>query len=168
MKKVFALVLFSIGQIVSGQENNPEQIDSKVNVIESNTELSFSEFDWVELTGIVTDGGGVLKIWSNDDTIHKIIEEIGFSYGRLTTTIYLSNQTPIKIIETEENFERTNDGFKYSVLEEVFRKEYYVFDWEREEGETNTIGKRFMSEEGCSNYEIYDPILERAKKAITK
>lgn len=168
MKKAFAIILFSIGLVMFGQENRLEQIDHQMNSINSNAELSFSEYDWGKLTGIATDGGGILKVWMNNNIMYKIVEEIGLSYGRRTTTIYLINQTPIKVIETEENFERTNDGYKHSKLEEVFKKEFYVFDWELAEGKIKTTGKRVMSEGGCSHFEDYEPILERAKKAILK
>jgi hypothetical protein len=62
-----------------------------VKSIESDSTLEKTEFDWVELTGITTDGGGILKVWRNENQICKIVEEIGFSYGRIMTIIYLNN-----------------------------------------------------------------------------
>jgi hypothetical protein len=62
-----------------------------VKSIESDSTLEETEFDWVELTGITTDGGGILKVWRNENQICKIVEEIGFSYGRIMTIIYLNN-----------------------------------------------------------------------------
>jgi len=114
------------------QLNNFDQIDNKVNSIESDSTLEKTEFDWVELTGITTDGGGILKVWRNEKQIYKIVEEIGLSYGRITTTIYMNNRTPIKIIEIEENFEQNNDGLNYEVLNEVYRETIYVSDWKND------------------------------------
>ncbi|WP_299211588.1 hypothetical protein [uncultured Aquimarina sp.] len=74
MKKAFAIILFSIGFVMFGQENRLEQIDHQVNSINSNAELSLNEYDWVKLTGITTDGGGILKVWMNNNIIHKIVE----------------------------------------------------------------------------------------------
>ncbi|MDY8135454.1 hypothetical protein [Aquimarina sp. 2201CG5-10] len=167
MKKIFTAILLLIELLTFGQENNLEQIDNEVNSINSNSELSINEFDWVELTGIATDGGGILKIWRNNKDIRKIVQEIGISYGRTRTTIYLTNGIPIKVIETEENFERTNNGLNYSKLDQVYKEEFFVFNWEIGEGKIKKTGKRVISEGGCSHFD-YEPIIERAQKAITE
>ncbi|MFD2561163.1 hypothetical protein [Aquimarina rubra] len=168
MKKVLTTILFIIGLLAFGQEDHLEQIDHQVNSINLNSELSVSEFDWVELTGIATDGGGILKIWRKNNDIRKIVQEIGLSYGRIRATIYLTNGIPIKVIETEENFGQTDDGLNYSKLDQVFKQEFFVFNWGMGEGKYKKTGKRVMSEGGCSHFENYEPIIERAKKAIKK
>ena len=108
MKNAFVIILTLIGFLAFGQENNVAQIDRKVKSIESDSTLNETKFDWVELTGITTDGGGILKVCRIEKQICKIVEEIGLSYGRIKTTIYLENGIPIKIIETEENFVKNN------------------------------------------------------------
>ena len=165
MKKTFVFILTLIGFLSFAQENETERIEKLVQSIESDSTLSESEFDWVELTGIATDGGGILNVWRKGNQIVKVYEEIGLSYGRISTTIYFQNGKPIKIIETEENFRLTNQGVVYNELNEVFRAEIYVFDWENDKSEIKRIGKRNMSEGNCSNFD-YEPIFERAKKAI--
>jgi len=167
MRKTFAIILTFIGFLAFGQENNLDQIDKKVNSIESDSTLTLTEFDWVELTGITTDGGGILKVWRNDVQICKIVEEIGLSYGRIKTAIYLNNGLPIKIIETEENFELENGELNYKELNEVFKANIYVYDWGNNDSKIERIGKRVLSEGSCSNFE-YEPIIERAKEAITE
>ncbi|WP_298321205.1 hypothetical protein [uncultured Aquimarina sp.] len=166
MKIIFTTTFLLIGMLTFGQEKNLEKINSEVNSIDLNSELSVHEFDWVQLTGIVTDGGGILKIWKDNDNIHKILQKIGLSYGRIRTRIYFKNGFPIKVIEIEDNFERTSDGLNYSKLEQVFKEEFFVLDWEMGEGKYKTLGKRVMSEGGCSHFESYEPIIERAKKAL--
>ena len=167
MKKAFVIILTLIGFLAFGQENNLDRIDNEVKSIESDSTLVETEFDWAELTGITTDGGGILKVWRNDSQLHKIVEEIGFSYGRVKTTIYLKNEIPIKIIETEENFGFKNDELDYKKLNEVFRATIYVFDWENDMSEIQRIGKRVLSEGTCATFD-YEPSIERAKKATTK
>ncbi|GAA4277309.1 hypothetical protein [Aquimarina mytili] len=167
MKKILTTILFLIGLLTFGQKNNPKQIDLEVNSIDSNSELTITEFDWVELTGMATDGGGILKIWKDNNNIRKVIQEIGLSYGRIRTTIYLTNGIPIKVIETEENFEQTGDGLNYSKLNQVFKQELFVFNWKMGEGKYKKNGKRVMSEGGCSHFD-YEPIIELAEKALTK
>ncbi|HEY9084112.1 MAG TPA: hypothetical protein VIN73_12330 [Vicingaceae bacterium] len=166
MKKTFIIVLSSlIGLLAFGQKNDFVQIDYEVNSIELDSSLVQIEFDWVELTGITTDGGGILTVWQNDKQICKIVEEIGLSYGRIKTTIYLKDEIPIKIIETEENFGLENGELNYGELKEVFRVIIYVLDWENDDSKTEWTGKRIMSEGTCSTFE-YEPIIEQAKKAI--
>lgn len=167
MRKTFVIILTLIGLVTFGQENKLDRIDYKVNFIESDSTLTESEFDWVKLTGIVTDGGGILKLWWNKNQISKIVEEIGLSYGRIRTTIYLESGLPIKIIETEENFGRKNGELNYTELNEVFKVTVYVFDWENDESIIERVGKRVLSEGNCSTFD-YEPILDRAKKATSE
>ena len=154
-----------IGFVTFGQEIKLDRIESEVNSIESDSSLTVSEFDWNELSGITTDGGGILKVWWNKNQICKVVEEIGLSYGRIRTTIYLESGLPIKVIETEENFGHKNGELNYKELNEVFRANIYVFDWENDDGKIERIGKRVLSEGSCSTFD-YEPTLERAKKAI--
>ncbi|NAS30424.1 hypothetical protein GTQ40_05540 [Flavobacteriaceae bacterium R38] len=167
MRKIFVIILTLIEFLVFGQENNLDRIDKEVKSIELNSALEKTEFDWVELTGITTDGGGILKVWSNKKQIYKIVEEIGLSYGRIKITIYLNSGIPIKIIETEENFGRENDELNYRERNEVFRANIYVFDWENDESKIERNGKRVLSEGSCSTFD-YEPIIKRATNAIMK
>ncbi|MDO7174244.1 hypothetical protein [Mariniflexile sp. AS56] len=168
MRETFVIIFTLIGFLTFGQENNLDPIDNKVNSIESDSTLTETEFDWVELTGIASDGGGILKVWRNEKKICKIVEEIGLSYGRIRTIIYLKNGIPIKIIETEENFEIKDNELNYKKLNEVYREIIYVFDWENDSAEIKRIGKRKMSEQSCSMYELAESVMVRAKKATTE
>jgi hypothetical protein len=165
LKKTFVIILTLIGFVTFGQENKLDRINNEVNLINSDSTLIESEFDWAELTGITTDGGGILKMWQNQNQICKIVEEIGLSYGRVSTVIYLESDTPIKIIETEENFGNKDGEINYNELNEVFRANIYIFDWENDDGKIERIGKRVLSEGSCSTFD-YETIIARAKKAI--
>ena len=161
-------VIFVLFQVITfGQEHTLHQIQKKVQDIEKDTSLIMTEVDWVILTGITTDGGGILKVWHQDGQISKIMEEIGLSYGRVRTTIYLDNRVPIKIIETEENFEKNNQGFNYKNLHEVFKVTIHIFNWNEGLEEIERKGKRVFTERPCSTFE-YESTLERAEKAIKK
>lgn len=149
------------------QQNDINWIKDKVNEIENNPDLKRTEFDWVELTGIATDGGGILKVWRSKSQICKIDQEIGLSYGRIRTIIYLERGIPIKIIDTEEKFGQDNGEFHYDELNEVFKATIYVFDWDNNKSKIERIGKRFLSKGNCSTFE-YEPILEQAEKATSQ
>ncbi|PHR87937.1 MAG: hypothetical protein COA80_18465 [Leeuwenhoekiella sp.] len=165
MKQTFVIVLTLVGFLSFAQVNETVRIDKLVESIKADSTLTESEFDWVKLTGIATDGGGILKVWRNRNQIVKVYEEIRLSYGRISTEIYLNNGEPIKIIEIEENFSLTNHGVEYDELNEVFRAVIYLFDWESDKSKIERIGERNMSEGNCSSFD-YEPIIERAKKAI--
>ncbi|WP_431167110.1 hypothetical protein [Tenacibaculum halocynthiae] len=167
MRKAFVIIFALIGFLAFGQENNLDRIDNEVKSIESDSTLVETEFDLAELIEITTDGGGILKVWRNEKQICKIVEEIGLSYGRIRTIIYVSNGIPIKIIETEENFGHENGELNYKELNEVFNATIHIFDWENDESKIVRIGKRVLSEGSCSTFD-YESIIERAKKAITE
>lgn len=167
MKNTFIITLMLIGFLAYGQEKNVDQIDTKVNAIESNSSLVQREFDLAKLSGVTTDDGWILKVWQHEKQLYKIVEEIALSYGRIKTVMYLNNGIPIKIIEIEENFSQKNGELNYKELNEVFRVTIYVFDWENDQSTIQRIGERIFSEGSCSTFE-YEPIIERAKKAITE
>jgi hypothetical protein len=170
LKENLIIILTLIGFVAFGQENKLDQIKDHVESIESDSTLTLTEFDWVELTGITTDGGGILKVWRNENQIYKIVEQIGLSYGRVSKTIYLKDGVPIKIIDKEENWFYIDDSLKidYSKgLKEVFKATIYVFDWESDDAKIEQVGERVMSEGTCSTFD-YEPIVKSAKKAIVE
>tara|TARA_R110000765_G_scaffold125523_1_gene223074 strand:+ start:745 stop:1425 length:681 start_codon:yes stop_codon:yes gene_type:complete len=144
-----------------------DSIEAKARKIEYDPTLVKKEFDLMELTGVVTDGGRILQVWLNKNQISKIYEEIGLSYGRVATTIYVDNGSPIKIIETEENFGHDNGELNFEELNQVFKATIYVLDWENNNTKIERIGKRVLSEDSFSTFD-YEPIIERARKAILK
>ena len=167
LRKTF-IIIGLIGILAFGQENILVRIDNEVNSIEADSTLLKTEFDLMELTGITTDGGGILKVWRKEKQICKIVEEIGLSYGRIRTMIYLENGYPIKIIETKENFGIKDNKLNYKELKEVYREVIYVFDWENDSAEIQRIGKRKMSKQSCSMYELAETLIEKAKKATAE
>ncbi len=144
------------------QQNDLTWIKNRVNEIDESNDLIKTEFDWNEITGTATDGGGTLTVWQNKNYIIKIEQEIGLSYGRIRTIIYLDKGVPIKIIDTEENF-----GYDKSELNEVFKGTIYVFEWENDNSKIERIGKRVLSEGSCSTFD-HEPVLERAEKATSE
>ncbi len=171
---IFIILLVFVGFSLFGQEKAIISIDDEVRSIEANEALNKKAFDWAELQGISTDGGGILEVWWKGSQIYKVKEEVGLSFGSVTKTIYLKTGKPIKIIETEENFEQTSNGFNYEDLKEVYKEIVYVFDWENYTWKNpklskKQIGKRKFSEDGgCKWYDGIKETLVLAKKAITK
>lgn len=152
-----------------GQDARTKQIDISVGLINSNDKLTLNEIDANEVYNQTFDGGGTIKIYSDSDNIFKIEQEIGLSYGRQTTIIYLTNGKPIQIIDREENFKLKDDKttLDYSKLTQVFEATIYVFNWDKGDSKVNYKGKRVLSEGTCSNFE-YEPLIEIAVKQLEK
>lgn len=165
MKNHILFLLIFIGFISFGKEKSLDQVECLVYAIDSDTTLIKLEYDWMELSEYTTDGGGVLKVWRDKEQIRKIVEEIGLSYGQVKTTIYLQDDLPIKIIETEENFGFQDGEINYTELFEVYSAEIYVYDWEMDDSEIVQKGKRNLSDGTCSMYE-YESVIELAKKTM--
>ena len=128
MKKVLLnLMLLWIASATYGQSDPIDQISANVEAIDLNSELTIDEFDATKVYGHAFDGGGEIEIYQLDGQIQKIHEQIGLSFGRITTIIYLENSKPILIIDREENFKRKDDGsFDYSTLNKVFEAQIYI------------------------------------------
>ena len=128
MKKVLLnLILLWVTSATYGQSDLIDQISADVKAIDSNSELTIDEFDPTKVYGNAFDGGGEIEIYQLDGQIQKIHEQIGLSFGRITTIIYLENSEPILIIDREENFKRKDDGsFDYSTLNQLFEAQIYV------------------------------------------
>lgn len=168
MKTIYFIILFLFCLLAIGQSKESLQIEKIVEAIDLDQNYLIKEKGLNEQNGRTTDGGAQLKIWTKGGEMFKIVEEIGLSYGRLSTIIYLKNDQPIKIIEIEENYRLSDGEINFKELREVYKAVFYVYDWELDEGEVIRSGKRIMSEMSCSNYELVEPILEEAKSLLLK
>jgi hypothetical protein len=132
MKRLTIILFIFLTQLhpALSQDKLMNQIDQQVKKIERNQEIQVKEFDAREVFGHAIDGGGSIKIHLDQDEIKKIEQEIGLSYGRVTTLMYLVDGKPIKIIDREENFPILSDqtGLDYSTLNKVFEGNIYIFN----------------------------------------
>lgn len=150
-----------------GTQDTIGQIDKTVALIDNNTTLLVKEFDTAEIYPQAYDGGGSITVHADQHELKKISQVIYLSFGRITTTIYFDGDQPIKIMEREENFEWNEDllDWDFSVLNQVFQTDIYVFDWEMEQSESITQGKRNLSEGSCAVFD-YEPLVELGKRLV--
>jgi hypothetical protein len=153
-----------------GQQSKVERIAMEVEYIENDATLTFEKYDFSKLTGVHTDGGGILKVWHKEKQISKIYEEIGLSYGRIKTTIYLKNDEVIKIIEIEENFPFSKNEIDITKLDKVFRVDIFVFGPDKNiaglyDYKLIRNGNRVISDGFCELSDFFSTI-DRAEKAI--
>jgi hypothetical protein len=144
-------------------------IDSQARQIDSNKSLTIKTFDANEVYETVFDGGGEINVYLKSGQPVKVEQNIGLSYGRLTTIIYLKDGLPTKVIEREENFKTKDDqsGLDYTKLNQVFEATVYFTNWDKDESKVLKKGKRKFSEGECSNL-AYEPLVRRAKNLINK
>lgn len=166
---ILTIVLSGLYFYCFGQDERTKQIDITVGLINNNDNLIVNEFDANGVYNQTFDGGGTIKIYSDKGNISKIEQEIGLSFGRLTTIIYLTNGKPIQIIDREENFKLKDDNttLDYSKLTRVFEATIYVFNWDNDDSKIINKGKRVLSEGTCSNFE-YEPLIGIAEKLLKK
>lgn len=168
MKKVktFTLILILVGIISFGQENKFDEINNKIILVDLDSTLTKLEFKLNESDSIV------LRVWSNNKRIFKIERQINVDYGEIKSTIYLDEDKPIKIIESEQVYYFLPDSIAqikgYGIdLKEEFRAVSYITNWNTKDREL-IIGK--PTDEKNILYELskYDGIVRKAKNLIKK
>jgi hypothetical protein len=89
--------------------------------------------------------------------------------GHASTTFYFENDIPIKITEIEKNYKWDDEKseFDYTKLEEVFRWEYYIFNYDYDQGEITRIGEPRFTKPTCGLFE-YEPTIELIKEYAKK
>ena len=170
MRKLVLLLYVSIvlNGNVSGQADIFNQIGSEVAKIDKDTTLSRITEDAEVIYKQAFDGGGYLTVWHRGSEIRKIEQQIGLSYGRLTTTLYLQDSIPIYITEKEENFQREQDSIQYGgPLIVVYEVKLFILDWSNDRSGKVETGTRIISEGTCSSYE-YEQMMEEAMNLIKR
>jgi hypothetical protein len=168
MKQIMAIsILLLLTITVTGQADSLDLIQKIADKIDNDTNLVVKEFDATKVYNQAFDGGGTIKLYSDGNGLRKIKQEIGVSFGRLTTIVYFENGRPIKLIEKEENFKWLEDqtGWDYTALHQIFQADIYVFDWETDKNRTIIEGKRNLSEGSCVIFE-YEPLIELGQKLM--
>lgn len=165
---LLSLCLFS-GFKLLGQTDSIVVIDDLTKDIDNSPMISKATFSASEVYRQITDNGGEIIVLYEGENIFKITQEIGLSWGFISTTFYFKDDLPIKIIEIERNF-RWNENeskFDYTKLDQVFYWEYYIFDYDRDQGVINRTGDPVFSEPVCGLYEYEDEI-ERIRSYYLK
>jgi len=163
--RLLALIFCSIISLCAhAQELDTVAIKAIVQQIDNTAELDSTVHDWSQLTGVVTDGGAELISWRNNGEVVKVFQQVGLSFGRITTTIYLHDSEPIMAIETEENFGFDDQGeIDYTSLKLVYQEtNFYYKEDPPYSGEYDLYnrhtGKRVLSEQYCSSSELLHPL----------
>ncbi len=150
------------------QELSVSEIQREVERINSDIGLTFHIFDANRIFNQITDGGGSFEVWLDKGQIKKITQIIFLSNGQFITTVYLKNEQPLLISETEKHFqwEETYSGFDYDRrLKTDYSELIYSFHWEKDPIYVETRGESLRKETICGISD-YSGLLETAKKLI--
>lgn len=152
IRLILTCLFIAVSEQTYAQDALLASIDKNIVTVESNRNLIVKEINFTETDSQQADGGRMLWLYGEDDELVKMVDMIGYSYGRITTIVYLKQAKPVLIIYREENFAWNKDstGWDYKSLHQVFESKMYVFDWENEEGKTFNTGSRVFSDDVCS------------------
>ncbi|NKI31513.1 hypothetical protein [Croceivirga thetidis] len=167
MKKIFLLaplLLFFISGFSQLRKQN--DIDKEVRDIEKNQKLRIKEYDREDLLGMDY-GEGIIKVWSSGGEILKIEERVNLAFGISKELVYFADGLPIKIVEVEENFKKTKNGFDKNRLEEVFRTEIYVLGKAKSKIENYYITKEELGQRFFTRKNDFSDYLEPYQMAET-
>ena len=162
-----SFLIFLISFNAFGQNLTLKKINKEVNRIQTDSTLTITVLNALDKSKETLDGGYVLKVWHQQHDIVKIVAEMGLSYGRVKTTLYLKNNVPMKIIEIEENFSQTSNGLNYHNLNKVYETTHYILNWKQNKSITKTKGKRRFSVPKKSVHD-YNTLVEKVQRAIGK
>lgn len=135
-KRFFVSVIFiSLCLISFSQEKDLIIKDIRAKFKEINDFKNYQKIvlDNEKFIGQMTDGGGQLTAYLKNDSICKIYEWIGLSFGVHKTEYYYWNEKLFFAYCIEETFEEINDsidgfiGFDYTKLNKTFEGRYYFF-----------------------------------------
>ncbi len=142
------------GAIASAQDMEvpgvPE-IKAAFYAINANLGLKKRVLENEEFLDNITDGGGTLTFYSKKDTVVKIVELIGLSFGNTTREFYFNNGKLIFIYGKVCNFVQKDGGdLDYKKTHTTFEGRYYIKDNKtikvviNQEEPGNEMGKELM------------------------
>ena len=159
MKGYYIALLLLLPSLCSnGQTLTKNEIISLVSSITADTSLRTIELDANDVFQANYDGGGIVQLIHDGQTLKAFVVQVGLSSGRLTNSIYYVDSLPVQIVETEERFKwiEAEGTFDFTTLNQTFNETVYVLDWELADTEHEKSGTRTLSEARCGLFE-YEP-----------
>lgn len=127
---VYVLVCLRITAFAQDLEKSAiREIKTQFNGINKKSGLKKRVFEAEEFLESATDGGGQLTCYYKDDTVVKIIEWIGLSYGNTTREFYFNGGKLIFIYCKVCNFVQKGGGdLDYTKTMVAYEGRYYIRD----------------------------------------
>ena len=127
------LVLLALTLLANpGRAQTPvDQINAHVEWIDQQTDFVVAELSGEDYLENVPDQGAELKGYYKNDSLFKVVEWIGLSYGAMTTTYYLWQDKLIFVYDAEQHYKQLMDsaglflGFDYAQTELQYEAQHY-------------------------------------------
>ncbi|MFA0962326.1 hypothetical protein AB9P05_10995 [Roseivirga sp. BDSF3-8] len=109
-------------------QSGVDELKELIKEVDSDTTLSVTVLDAVEVYDVALDGGGAITIYHENGVIRKVVRSLGVSYGRIVLTMYPQDGAPGVAVETEENYvwDEGDSGWDYSELALMYRKVSFI------------------------------------------
>ncbi|MCM4159923.1 hypothetical protein DHB64_08475 [Antarcticibacterium sp. W02-3] len=169
MKFSISILICLFSFAVQGQKLSVLDIDSEVSKIDMDPGLEHYSFDTNDVYNRATDGGGSLEVWLLGKEIRKISQSIFLSNAQFITTVYLKNDQPIMIVETENQYpyDEQRNTFNYAEPETAYEKIIYSWHWEKDAITVRTRGESWGDEQGV-DVGSYTSLLATARKILSR
>lgn len=169
MKKFLSILLCFLSIAVCSQELTILDIDAEVSKIDLDPDLKHFTFDTNNVYNQATDGGGSMEVWLLGKEIRKISQSIFLSNAQFITTVYLKNDHPIMIVETENQYhwDEEKNTFDLDILETAYEKIIYSWHWEKDAIAVRTKGESWSEDTGAE-VGSYNSLLATARKILVQ
>jgi hypothetical protein len=167
MKNLLSFLLCFISLTAWSQELTVLDIDTEVSKIDLDPDLKHITFDTNEVYNQATDGGGSMEVWLLGKEIRKISQSIFLSNAQFITTVYLKNDHPIMIVETENHYrwDEKRNTFDLRHKETAYEKIIYSWHWDKEAIAVRTKGESWGEDAGA-DVGSYNSLLATARKIL--
>lgn len=162
LKPIFTIVLLFFGSFLLSQDEK-SKIDIQTQLIDADTLLKESTFQPNIETRLI--------VRHNQNEIRQIIQKTRVNYGEIKSVLYLTNNKPIKIIETEYTYYFLPDSIAeikgYSAdIKENFRVESYITNWDKKQRHVLVNGEPSEKKNISYKFVKYAEILRKSKQLI--
>ena len=130
MKFILFLIITVASTSIGNGQNKQEiikNIRQEFQKINLDKNLIATKVDAEEFMENATDGGGELTGFKRNDSIVKIIEQIGISYGNRTREFYFKDRRLFFVYEVFDSFleNKEGDGLDYTKTKKAYEVRYY-------------------------------------------
>jgi len=124
-----ALLIFMCGLCSKGVSQDKasiiKDIRKEYHRINSISSFHVVKLDGADFTEETLDGGAELTAYYKKDSLLKITEWVGLSYGNRSREYYFKNKQLFFIFESFDSFVETKDGLDHSKTKNSFQGRYY-------------------------------------------
>ncbi|MGV6862501.1 MAG: hypothetical protein ACWA41_12070 [Putridiphycobacter sp.] len=131
MRKLLGFIFIFYSCIGAAQDSTIDSIRVKFKYINAQDNYTIVELNNLDFWDQIPDHGAQLKGYFKQDTLYKIVEWYGLSFGHIINEYYLWNNQPVFVYHLEKTFQQLTDEqgifleFNYDSLTTIFESRHY-------------------------------------------